>query len=178
MRLFARPSWVAAILAVSSLAAAGTRRVEIPYLPTDHPIVEAMLELAQVGPDDVVYDLGSGDGRIVIAAARDHGVRKGVGVEIDPALVREARAAARHAGVEDRVTFVERDLFEVDLHEATVVMLYVGPVANRKLLPKLKAQLRPGSRIVSHYFDIDGWEADETQVVNGHPIYLWTIRGR
>jgi cyclopropane fatty-acyl-phospholipid synthase-like methyltransferase len=179
MRLAVRPSWVAAILVVFSIAAVPSPPPsEIPYVPTDQAIVEAMLDLAKVGPDDVVYDLGSGDGRIVITAAKDHGVRKGVGVEIDPELVRLARVTAREAGVADRVTFVRRNLFEVDLREATVVTLYVGRAANEALRPKLMAQLRPGARVVSHYFGMEEWEPDEEQVVNGRPIYLWTIPGR
>jgi SAM-dependent methyltransferase len=177
MRSIARPSLLAAVLAASSLAACRMPRgLDVPYVPTPHPVVVAMLELAEVRPDDVVYDLGSGDGRIVITAAKEYGIRKGVGVDIDPERVREARAGASRAGVEDRVTFLERDLFEIDLSEATVVTLYLGQDVNLMLRPKLRSQLRPGSRIVSHDFSMDDWYPDEMQVVNGRTIYLWKIK--
>jgi SAM-dependent methyltransferase len=143
-----------------------------------------MLDLAAVGPSDVVYDLGCGDGRVVIEAAR-RGAR-GVGVDIDPARVREARANARAAGVEARVEIVEGDLFETDLRDATVVMLFLQPDLNVRLRPRLLAQLRPGARVVSHWHDMGDWRPDRVVTVTaparqGAPeqrnVYLWTIPG-
>jgi SAM-dependent methyltransferase len=164
-----------ALFAASS-ALAGQRRPGVRYLPTPENVVEAMLRLAAVGPADVVYDLGSGDGRIPIAAAQRFGAR-GVGIEIDPALVQVSREHARSAGVESSVRFVEGDLFEADLREATVVTLFLLPGMNIDLIPKLKAELRPGARVVSHHFAMGGrWEPDETRDVNGLEIFLWRIR--
>jgi len=153
-----------------------------PYVPTKRDIVDRMLRLAHVSSDDVVYDLGSGDGRIVIAAARDYGAR-GVGIEIDPDLVEEARAAAREAGVADKVEFRRGDLFEADLSNATVVTLYLWPEMNNRLRPKLRGELEPGDRVVSNSFNIDGWRADTTVKIGDNdsltdfptPIYLWTL---
>ena len=137
-----------------------------------------MLELADVTPADVVYDLGSGDGRIPIAAAKLFGAR-GVGVEIDPALVRWSEDNARKAGVEASVRFVTGDLFQADIREATVVTLFLLPGINIDLIPKLRAQLRPGARIVSHHFAMgDRWLPDETRDVNGLEIFLWRIPSR
>ena len=133
-----------------------------------------MLELARVGPKDVVYDLGSGDGRIVIAAAKRHGAR-GVGIDIDPERIKEARENARKAGVANRAEFREGDLFAADLREASVVTLYLLPSLNLKLRPKLLAELKPGTRIVSHDFDMGDWAPEETIAVDGKTVYLWTI---
>jgi precorrin-6B methylase 2 len=152
-----------------------------PYVPTSEHVVRKMLELADVTADDVVYDLGSGDGRIVIMAAKQFGAR-GVGVEIDSQLVRKARRNARRAGVADRVEFRQGDLFETDLGEATVVTLYLWPDMNNRLRPKLQRELDPGDRVVSNSFDIDGWEADSTRSLGKSglttptkPLFLWTI---
>jgi ribosomal protein L11 methylase PrmA len=147
---------------------------DVPYVPTPEPVVEKMLELAKVGPNDMVYDLGSGDGRIVIAAAKKHGAR-GVGVDIDPERVREARENAKAAGVSDRVQFREGDLFKMDLSGATVVTLYLLPEVNMKLRPKLLNELRPGTRIVSHSFDMGDWAPEQKVQVEGRTIYYWTI---
>jgi ribosomal protein L11 methylase PrmA len=136
-------------------------------------VVEAMLRLADVRPGDVVYDLGCGDGRIVIGAAQ-RGAR-GVGVDIDPERVREARANARAAGVEDRVEIREGDLFETDVSDATVVMLFLQPEANLRLRPRLLAQLRPGARIVSHFHDMGDWTPRARITVSGRNVYLWTV---
>jgi len=137
-----------------------------------------MLALAGVGQDDVVYDLGAGDGRIVIAAARWRGAR-GVGVEIDPALVEQARRVAARAGVADRVRFETGDLFAADVHEATVVTLYLSAELNARLRPRLSSQLRPGARIVSHQFAMGDWPPDRTMrlTVDGreHVLHLWII---
>lgn len=147
---------------------------DVPYVPTPEPVVEKMLELAKVGPNDLVYDLGSGDGRIVIAAAKKHGAR-GIGVDIDPERVREARENAKAAGVTDRVQFREGDLFKMDLSGATVVTLYLLPDVNMKLRPKLLKELKPGTRIVSHSFDMGDWAPEQKVQVEGRTIYYWTI---
>ena len=148
------------VVAAASLAAACTHpRASVPDVRTPFPTVRAMLELAGVTGSDVVYDLGSGDGRIVITAAREFGAR-GVGLEIDPALVAESRATARRLGLTARVRFIEQDLFQTDLGEATVVTLYLSVELNRRLRPKLLAELPPGSRIVSHDFDMGDWPPD------------------
>jgi SAM-dependent methyltransferase len=153
-----------------------------PYVPTPRHIVLRMLQLADVSGEDVVYDLGSGDGRIVLAAAERYGAR-GVGVEIDSGLVQKSRTKARHLGLTDRVTFQQGDLFEADLSDATVVMLYLWPDMNNRLRSKLQRELDPGDRVVSHSFDIDGWAADTTvQIDTQSPrggvktLYRWTIR--
>ena len=145
------------------------------YLPTPHEAVTAMLKLANVGPGDVVYDLGSGDGRILITAVKDFGAARGVGIDIDPAMILEANDNADRAKVADRVRFLNQDLFDTDLHEATVVTLYLLPWLNRKLMPKLKAELKPGSRIVAYRFDMGDWKPDQTLMVNGQMLYFWTI---
>jgi len=136
-----------------------------------------MLRLANVGRDDVVYDLGCGDGRIVIAAARQFGAR-GVGVDIDPQRVREARENAQRAGVADRVRFLRQDLFETDIREATVVTLYLLDELNMRLRPKLLRELRPGTRIVSHNFDMGDWKPQKRLRVEGRRIYLWVVPPR
>jgi SAM-dependent methyltransferase len=155
---------------------APSRKPDVIYEPSPPEVVEAMLRLADVGPADVVYDLGCGDGRIVIAAAR-RGAR-GVGVDIDPERVREARANARAAGVEDRVEIREADLFDTDVRDATVVMLFLQPDVNLRLRPRLLAQLRPGARIVSHWHDMGDWKPTAQVKVSGRNVYLWTVPGR
>lgn len=136
-----------------------------------------MLEMAAVGPGDVVYDLGSGDGRIVIMAAEEFGAR-GVGIEIDPALVERARAGAREAGVDDRVEFRVGDMYEADASGATVVTLFLHPEPNLKLRPKLRTQLRPGARVVSYLWDMGDWRPDEVRTVNfRRRVFLWRIGG-
>jgi SAM-dependent methyltransferase len=150
---------------------------DVPYVPTAQPVVEKMLQMAAVTKDDVVYDLGCGDGRIVITAAKVHGAR-GIGVDIDPVRIKESKANALEAAVTDRVKFVQRDLFKMDLKEATVVTLYLLPEINLKLRPKLFRELRPGTRIVSHDFDMGEWQPKETVKVRDqreHTIYYWTI---
>ncbi|MFN0163559.1 MAG: SAM-dependent methyltransferase [Burkholderiales bacterium] len=148
--------------------------MEAPYITTPEPVVRAMLDLARVGSDDVVYDLGCGDGRIVIAAARERGAR-GVGVEIDIDLVDRARVAARQAGVANRVRIERGDLFEMSLRDATVVMLYLGEDLNTRLWPKLMRELRPGARVVSHRFIIRGVPPQRTLNVHDVQLHLWTI---
>src|SRR5215510_912125 len=133
--------------------AAPLREPDVIYLPTPREAVTTMLKAANVGPGDVVYDLGSGDGRIVIAAVKDFGAARGVGVDLDPQRITEANENARAAGVSDRVTFVAQDLFQTDLREATVITMYLLPTINARLVPTLRA-LRPGTRIVSHNYDL------------------------
>jgi precorrin-6B methylase 2 len=153
------------------------RAPDVIYVPTPHEVVEAMLKLAKVGPNDVVYDLGSGDGRIPIAAVQKFNAKKAVGVDINPERIKEATANHSAAGVGDKVTFILGDLFEQNIGEATVITLYLLPSLNVKLMPKLKAELKPGTRIVSQSFDMQGqWEPDETISVDGRSVYLWTIK--
>jgi ribosomal protein L11 methylase PrmA len=133
-----------------------------------------MLKLAGVKAGDVVYDLGCGDGRIVISAAKTYGAHA-VGVDIDPERIQEAKANAKSAGVESQVRFEENDLFKADIHEATVVTLYLLPDVNMRLKPKLLSDLKPGTRVVSHSFDMQDWKPDKEETVEGRHIYLWTI---
>ena len=153
-------------------------RLDVIYVPTADEIVRAMLDTAQVGPGDVVYDLGCGDGRIVIAAAALYGAR-GVGVDLDPARIREAEEAAYRAGVSDRVKFVVQDLFATDVSEATVVALYLSSDINQRLKPRLLGELKPGSRVVSHQFDMGDWRpqrvVDVAVAGAPHRVYLWRI---
>jgi SAM-dependent methyltransferase len=166
-----------------ALACAGARAqtapaaIDVPYVPTPGPVVDAMLKLAKVKRGDVLYDLGSGDGRIVIAAARRYGVR-GVGIDIDPRRISEANENARRAGVARQVRFLNQDLFESDFREATVVTLYLLPRLNVKLRPKLLAELRPGTRIVSHGFDMGDWKPEREMLVRDTTIYLWIVPPR
>ena len=157
------------------------READVIFVTTPPAVVRAMLQVAKVGPDDLVLDLGSGDGRIPITAARDFGAR-GIGVEIDPALIDEARENASRAGVADRVRFLQEDLFETDISDATVVTLYLLPPLNLKLRPRLFNHLKPGSRVVSHAFDMGDWQPDQELTVEGRKVYLWVIppdaRGR
>jgi precorrin-6B methylase 2 len=150
---------------------------DVPFVPTPEKVVASMLELAKVGPKDVVYDLGSGDGRIVIAAAKKHGAR-GVGIDIDPQRVKEARDNARRAGVADRAEFREGDLFKADISEASVVTIYLLSSVNLHLRPKLLAELKPGTRIVSHAFDMGDWKPAATQKVGSSTVYYWVVPER
>jgi peptidoglycan/xylan/chitin deacetylase (PgdA/CDA1 family)/predicted O-methyltransferase YrrM len=154
------------------------RTPDIHFVPTRQADVDAMLRLAHVSADDVVFDLGSGDGRVVVIAAQKYGAR-GVGIELQPDLVRMSRELAREGQVADKVTFIEGDLFEADLSGATVVTLYLSPSINRRLLPKLRRELRPGTRIVSHQFRLGDWIPDETVRTNdGTDLYLWVVPPR
>jgi SAM-dependent methyltransferase len=154
--------------------AAALHEADVLYLPTPHHVVEAMLELARVAPGDVVYDLGSGDGRIPIAAARRYGVRA-VGIELDARLVERARCNAREAGVAHLVEFRQEDLFGASLRDATVVTLFLFPGMNERLRPKLATELAPGARVVSHRFGLGGWPPDRATDAGGHPLLLWTM---
>jgi cyclopropane fatty-acyl-phospholipid synthase-like methyltransferase len=140
-------------------------------------VADAMLQLAHVSSDDIVYDLGSGDGRIVVIAAQKYGAT-GVGIEIDPRLVELSRDIAREGEVSDRVTFIEGDLFAADISRATVVAMWLSPGINNRLEAKLKSELRPGARIVSHQFLIGDWKPDATLRVGTEDVHLWTIPAR
>ncbi len=166
---------VGAVGAAEETASRPKRKLDVWYVPTPAEIVDRMLDVAGVRAGDVVYDLGCGDGRMVIAAAKKYGTR-GVGVDLDPARIREARANARLAGVEGMVTFKVGDMFETDIREATVVMLYLLPELNRRLKPKLFAELRPGARVVSHDWDMGrDWPPDRYIKLGGDGIYLWIM---
>jgi SAM-dependent methyltransferase len=174
------------ILSVS-VAAAQNARPEVPYVPTTDEAVQAMLKLADVKKTDVVYDLGCGDGRIVIAAAKKYGAR-GVGIDINPERIKEAKENAKKAGVADLVRFEENDLFKADIHEASVVTLFLLPDVNLRLRPKLLKELKPGTRIVSNTFDMDDWKADKEEILEGgdsrhggglsHKFFLWVVPQR
>ncbi len=154
------------------------RRPDVIYVPTNEEVVRGMLKLAGVTKDDIVYDLGCGDGRIPVIAARDFGAR-GVGIDIDPQRIAEANANVKQAGVGNRVQIRQNDLFTADIKEATVVTLYLLQSLNMKLRPKLMADLKPGTRVVSHAFDMgDEWKPEKTEEIGGTRIFLWTIPRR
>jgi SAM-dependent methyltransferase len=166
-------------LSVLPAAAQGPEPVLIhaPYVTTPERVVNAMLQLGGVQRADTVFDLGCGDGRIVIAAARQFGAH-GVGIDINPERIREARANAKAAGVSELVRFEVGDVFVADIRSATVVFLYLLPDLNLRLRPKLRNDLKPGTRIVSHAFDMGDWTPEKKQIVDESPIYLWTIPGK
>ena len=151
------------------------RRPDVVYVPTPYDVVDAMLKVAKVGKGDVLYDLGSGDGRIPIIAAQKYGIARGVGIDINPERIKEANENLAAAGVADRVRFINADLFETDISDATVVTLYLLQTLNLKLLPKLLKELKPGTRIVSHSFAMGSWEPEQTLDVDGRSVYFWTI---
>lgn len=160
--------------ASAQTAPAPLRSPDVIFVPTPQEVVDAMLKLAKVGASDVVYDLGSGDGRIPITAAKTYGAR-GVGIDIDPQRIKEATENLKAAGVGDKVRFLNQDLFTTNISEASVVTLYLLPSLNLKVLPKLNAELKPGTRVVSHAFDMGDIKPQQTQNVNGRTIYLWTV---
>jgi len=176
-----------ALLLIGVAAAVGaqspttTKPLDVPYVPTKEPIVDRMLQMAKVKPGDVLYDLGCGDGRIVIAAAKRFGIR-GVGIDIDPVRIAEAQENARTAGVADRVKFIQGDLFDADIKDATVVTLYLLPEINLRLRPKLLSELKPGTRIVSHNYDMGDWKPERSAklTVDGteHVVFMWTVSKR
>jgi SAM-dependent methyltransferase len=155
----------------------GRPRLDVPYIATDMQVVDAMLALARVRPGDYVIDLGSGDGRILIAAARSSGAR-GLGVDIDPARIRESNDNARAAGVTGQVAFRQHDLFTTPLAEADILTLYLLPEINLRLRPRILAEMRPGTRVISHDYDMGDWRWDQRQRVGGAIIYLWTVPAR
>jgi SAM-dependent methyltransferase len=151
------------------------RSPDVVYVPTPYEAVDAMLKVAKVGKDDVVYDLGSGDGRIPIMAVQKYNAARAIGIDINPERIKEAQANLKTAGVGDRVRFLNEDLFEANISDATVVTLYLLPSLNLKLLPKLLAELKPGTRIVSHAFDMGSWKPQQTLNADGSTVYFWTI---
>jgi SAM-dependent methyltransferase len=169
-------------MAAAAQNAQPRRSPDVPFVPTTEGAVDAMLRLAGVQKTDVVYDLGCGDGRIVVAAAKQFGARS-VGIDINPVRIAEAKENAKKAGVEDRVRFEENDLFDADIHEATVVTLFLLPTVNLKLRPKLLQDLKPGTRVVSNTFDMGDWKPEKEVAVDNadqdaylsHRLYLWII---
>ncbi len=155
----------------------GGPALDVPYKSTRREVVALMLEMGEVKPGDTVIDLGTGDGRILIAAAKERGAR-GLGVDLDPVLIRKASAAARKAGVADKVRFEAADLFETDLSSADVVTMYLLPEVNLRLRPQLFAQLKPGTRVVSHAFDMGDWKPEAKRRAGGATVYMWRIPAR
>jgi SAM-dependent methyltransferase len=149
---------------------------DVPYVPTPEPVVDKMIELAKVTPEDIAYDFGCGDGRLVIAAVKA-GAKRGLGVDIDPERIKEANENAKAAGVTDKVEFKEADLFTMDFKDATVLTMYLLPSVNMKLRPKILDEMKPGSRIVSHAFDMEDWEPEQEVTVEpgGQTVYMWTV---
>jgi precorrin-6B methylase 2 len=178
MRLHRKLTLIPCILAFTALPMAAQydygESGDVPYVPTPPEVVDAMLKLANVKASDVVYDLGCGDGRIVVAAAQKYHARA-VGVDINPQRISEAEENARKAGVTPRVRFVNGNFFEADVHEASVVTLYLLSSVNLKLRPKLLKELKPGSRIVSQTFDMGDWKPDKEIEVSGRRVYLWIV---
>ena len=175
---------IAAVVAAAQTAQP-KRQPDVPYVPTTEEAVKAMLKLADVKKTDVVYDLGCGDGRIVIAAAKDFGAH-GVGIDINPVRISEAKENAKKASVESLVRFEENDLFLADFHEASVVTIFLLPEINLKLRPKLLRELKPGTRLVSNTFDMGDWKPDKEAIVDtdnqddslSHQLYMWVIPER
>jgi len=155
---------------------AQTPNLDVPYVPTKQPVVDAMLDLAGVKAGDVHYDLGCGDGRIAISAAKRGATS--TGVDLDPQRIKEANENAKEAGVTDKVTFVQGNLFDFDFSKADVLTLYLLPEVNLKLRSKILKELKPGTRIVSHAFDMGDWEPEKTMTVDGSTIFLWTVPKR
>jgi SAM-dependent methyltransferase len=149
---------------------------DVPYVPTPEPVVDKMIELAKVTKDDVAYDFGCGDGRLVIAAVKA-GAKHGLGVDIDPQRIKEANENAKAAGVTDKVDFQVKDLFTMDFKDATVLTMYLLPSVNMRLRPKILDEMKPGSRVVSHAFDMEDWEPEQTVTVEpgGQTVYMWTV---
>lgn len=182
--------WLAVFASAIAIAAAGgceqspspgqaaLRAPDVVFEPTPHAVVAEMLKLAQVGANDIVYDLGCGDGRIVIAAAKQHGAG-GVCVDIDPQRIRESRENAQRSGVAERILFLNQDLFETDIGDATVVTLFLWPSVNLKLRPKLWRELKPGTRVVSYIHSMDDWPSQEMRTVEGargpRRLFLWIV---
>lgn len=158
-----------------SLNATAQPKLDIHFVPTPHEVVKRMLELAKVGPDDIHYDLGSGDGRIAIAAVKDFKAKKAVGIDLDPQRIKEGKENAEKAGVTDRVTFREQNIFETDLSEVTTVSMYLLTSINIRMRPKLLAELKPGTRIVTHAFNMGDWRPEHNESVNGYQVYFFIV---
>ncbi len=181
LRWFAIPAMLSFALAAGQ-ASQPKRVPDVPYVPTTEEAVAAMLQLARVEKNDIVYDLGCGDGRIVIAAAKNFGARA-VGIDINPMRIEEAKRNAKRAGVENLVRFEENDLFKADIHEATVVTLFLLSSVNLKLRPKLLSELKPGARVVSNTFGMGDWKPDKEVTIGNatqgsmfsHTLYLWRV---
>ncbi len=169
-----RPALCLVAVAALALGSCVDNTQDIHYVPTPPAVVDEMLRLAQIEEGDVLYDLGSGDGRIVIAAARDYGIRA-VGIEIDDSLLEQARENALEAGVSDLVEFRKQDLFETDLTEVDVLAIYLGSTLNLRLRPHILNQMEPGSRVVSHAFAMGGWIPDVETVVENRKVFKWTV---
>lgn len=150
------------------------RTPDVVYVPTPPEVVDRMLKIAKVGKNDILYDLGSGDGRIPIAAVQKYGVKKATGIDIDPQRIKEANENAQKAGLTGKVQFLQQDLFKTDFSDATVVTLYLLPELNVKLRPQL-LKLKPGTRIVSHAFDMGEWKPEKVEQVDGRTVYFWTV---
>jgi hypothetical protein len=188
-RRIAGLAWIAAVLVCpgSAIAQGEEKDLDTPYVPTPQVVVDRMLDMAQVSTEDMVIDLGSGDGRIMITAAQRYGAR-GFGVEIDPRLVQRSNEEARRLGVADRVKFLQQDLFNTDFHEAAVLTLYLLPDVNIALRPKILAELKPGTRVVSHDYGMGEWRADLQEAVSAPDktvgtrkesmVYLWIVPAR
>lgn len=175
---FVTLSWIEPGAVVDAQVRAQQQPLDVIYVPTPDAVVRHMLTTARVGSGDIVFDLGSGDGRIPIAAVKDFGAARGIGIELDPVRVAEARANAAAAGVADRVQFIEQDLFTTDLSDATVVAMYLLPHMNVRLAPTLRS-LRPGTRIVSHNYDMgSAWPPDRSFVVENNKVHYWKVPGR
>ncbi|MBV7485420.1 cyclopropane-fatty-acyl-phospholipid synthase family protein [Bordetella sp. BOR01] len=177
---FSRRHALAALAATLALAtspawAADPVRLDVPFVPTPNDAVAKMLDMAYVGPQDTVIDLGSGDGRIAIAAVRDRKATQATGIDIDPERIAEARANAQKAGVQDRVRFMQQNLFETDISKATVLTMYLLPDVNLKLRPRILSDLAPGTRVVSHAFTMGDWDSDQYENVDGRSLYLWIV---
>ena len=151
------------------------RTPDVIYVPTPQNVVDAMLKMANVKAGDVVWDLGSGDGRIPITAVQKFGAARATGIDIDPVRIKEANENAQKANVTDKVKFLNQDLFTSNFSDATVVTLYLLPSLNEKLRPKLLADLKPGTRIVSHAFEMGDWKPEKTETIDSRTIYFWTI---
>ena len=166
--------YILVLVGAPPLAAQDQPRGDVPYVPTPPEVVEQMLKLGNVHDGDILYDLGFGDGRIVIMAAQKFGAR-GTGIDLNPVRIKEANANASQAGVTDKVKFIEQNLFDADVHDATIVTLYLLPQVNLKIRPMLLKQLKVGTRIVSHQFDMGEWEPDKKIDIGWRTIYLWTV---
>ena len=178
MNILASVLLLAAALPAWAQTAGSLRAPDVPYEPSAPAVVQVMLDMAQVQARDVVFDLGCGDGRVVIAAVRERGAR-GVCVDIDPERIADARANAEKAGVAERIEFLNQDLFQTDISQATVVMLFLWPEVNLRLRPKLQRELKAGTRVVSHFHNMGGWRPSQVMRVmveqRSHPVYAWTM---
>ncbi len=176
--LFALTAWVAfatpSFAETPAVSTEPTKGLDVPYVPTPQPVVDKMLEMADVKKDDYVIDLGSGDGRIPVTAAQKYGA-KAMGVDLDPQRVQEANENAKKARVTDLVEFKQGDLFETDFSKATVLTMYLLPTINMQLRPRILSELKPGTRVVSHSFDMGDWKPDRTEKVDGRTIHFWVV---